>query len=55
MPTPIFSVEPISTATYPARAAANSRALSTSVLASCMYRIDSGGIPRAISCARSSS
>ncbi|WP_448237888.1 hypothetical protein [Microbacterium paulum] len=34
MPTPIFSVEPISTATWPARAAANRRAFSTSVFAS---------------------
>ena len=49
VPTPIFSVDPIRTATRPARLAANSWALSRSVLASWMNRTASKGMPRATS------
>ena len=55
VPTPIFSVEPISTATLPVRQAANRRPLSRSVFASWMNRIASRGSPRAVSWWRSSS
>ena len=46
VPTPIFSVEPIRTATWPERQAANSRARSVSFLASCTNRTDSAGQAR---------
>ena len=52
VPTPMRLVEPIRTATFPARAAANSSALALSVLASCMNRTVRGSMPYSASLPR---